>query len=93
MVEVKNQDGIYQEATITKLTDASLYTVGKWVGGWGWGLHSDLALYVLRCTCLNSTRAFCVVAVLKKDLYLAQKLVKRNCFLCCNNESGFSEFI
>lgn len=30
MVEVKNQDGIYQEATINKLTDASLYTVGKW---------------------------------------------------------------
>ncbi|XP_053535533.1 AT-rich interactive domain-containing protein 4B isoform X2 [Ictalurus punctatus] len=27
VVEVKNQDGIYQEATITKLTDASLYTV------------------------------------------------------------------
>lgn len=29
VVEVKNQDGIYQEATINKLTDASLYTVGK----------------------------------------------------------------
>ncbi|XP_058240369.1 AT-rich interactive domain-containing protein 4B isoform X3 [Hemibagrus wyckioides] len=27
IVEVKNQDGIYQEATINKLTDASLYTV------------------------------------------------------------------
>ncbi|XP_060781484.1 AT-rich interactive domain-containing protein 4B isoform X3 [Neoarius graeffei] len=27
VVEVKNQDGIYQEATINKLTDASLYTV------------------------------------------------------------------
>ncbi|XP_046885072.1 AT-rich interactive domain-containing protein 4B isoform X3 [Hypomesus transpacificus] len=26
-VEVKNQDGVYQEATITKLTDASIYTV------------------------------------------------------------------
>uniref|UniRef100_A0A3B3S8D1 AT-rich interaction domain 4B n=1 Tax=Paramormyrops kingsleyae TaxID=1676925 RepID=A0A3B3S8D1_9TELE len=26
-VEVKTQDGVYQEATITKLTDASLYTV------------------------------------------------------------------
>uniref|UniRef100_A0A8C2J317 Uncharacterized protein n=1 Tax=Cyprinus carpio TaxID=7962 RepID=A0A8C2J317_CYPCA len=29
VVEARNQDGIYQEATITKLTDASLYTVGK----------------------------------------------------------------
>lgn len=28
-VEVKNQDGVYQEATINKLTDASIYTVGK----------------------------------------------------------------
>ena len=28
-VEVKNQDGVYQEATITKLTDASIYTVGE----------------------------------------------------------------
>uniref|UniRef100_A0A8B9L497 Translocase of outer mitochondrial membrane 20 n=1 Tax=Astyanax mexicanus TaxID=7994 RepID=A0A8B9L497_ASTMX len=27
VVEVKNQDGVYQEATINKLTDASLYTV------------------------------------------------------------------
>nr|XP_055025279.1 AT-rich interactive domain-containing protein 4B isoform X2 [Misgurnus anguillicaudatus] len=27
VVEAKNQDGIYQEATINKLTDASLYTV------------------------------------------------------------------
>ncbi|XP_034040902.1 AT-rich interactive domain-containing protein 4B isoform X2 [Thalassophryne amazonica] len=27
VVEVKNQDGIYQEATINKLTDASIYTV------------------------------------------------------------------
>ncbi|XP_030626432.1 AT-rich interactive domain-containing protein 4B isoform X2 [Chanos chanos] len=27
VVEVRNQDGIYQEATINKLTDASLYTV------------------------------------------------------------------
>uniref|UniRef100_A0A8C1V9K2 AT-rich interactive domain-containing protein 4B n=1 Tax=Cyprinus carpio TaxID=7962 RepID=A0A8C1V9K2_CYPCA len=27
VVEARNQDGIYQEATITKLTDASLYTV------------------------------------------------------------------
>ncbi|XP_036430642.1 AT-rich interactive domain-containing protein 4B isoform X3 [Colossoma macropomum] len=27
VVEVKNQDGLYQEATINKLTDASLYTV------------------------------------------------------------------
>lgn len=33
VVEVKNQDGIYQEATINKLTDASLYTVGKCVAG------------------------------------------------------------
>lgn len=29
VVEVKNQDGVYQEATINKLTDASIYTVGK----------------------------------------------------------------
>lgn len=29
VVEVKNQDGVYQEATINKLTDASMYTVGK----------------------------------------------------------------
>lgn len=28
VVEVKNQDGVYQEATINKLTDASIYTVG-----------------------------------------------------------------
>lgn len=28
-MEVKNQDGVYQEATINKLTDASIYTVGK----------------------------------------------------------------
>ncbi|XP_077350512.1 AT-rich interactive domain-containing protein 4B isoform X1 [Festucalex cinctus] len=27
IVEVKNQDGVYQEATINKLTDASIYTV------------------------------------------------------------------
>uniref|UniRef100_A0A3B4YVD0 AT-rich interaction domain 4B n=1 Tax=Seriola lalandi dorsalis TaxID=1841481 RepID=A0A3B4YVD0_SERLL len=27
VVEVKNQDGVYQEATINKLTDASIYTV------------------------------------------------------------------
>uniref|UniRef100_A0A4W4DN51 Tudor domain-containing protein n=1 Tax=Electrophorus electricus TaxID=8005 RepID=A0A4W4DN51_ELEEL len=27
VVEVRKQDGIYQEATINKLTDASLYTV------------------------------------------------------------------
>uniref|UniRef100_A0A672RF31 Tudor domain-containing protein n=1 Tax=Sinocyclocheilus grahami TaxID=75366 RepID=A0A672RF31_SINGR len=27
VVEARNQDGIYQEATINKLTDASLYTV------------------------------------------------------------------
>lgn len=29
VVEVKNQDGVYQEATINKLTDASIYTVGE----------------------------------------------------------------
>uniref|UniRef100_A0A8C1ZU66 Uncharacterized protein n=1 Tax=Cyprinus carpio TaxID=7962 RepID=A0A8C1ZU66_CYPCA len=29
VVEARNPDGIYQEATINKLTDASLYTVGK----------------------------------------------------------------
>lgn len=29
VVEVKNQEGVYQEATINKLTDASIYTVGK----------------------------------------------------------------
>lgn len=28
VVEVKSQDGVYQEATINKLTDASIYTVG-----------------------------------------------------------------
>lgn len=30
VVEVKNQDGVYQEATINKLTDASIYTVGMY---------------------------------------------------------------
>lgn len=29
VVEVKNPDGVYQEATINKLTDASIYTVGE----------------------------------------------------------------
>lgn len=29
LVEVKNPDGVYQEATINKLTDASIYTVGE----------------------------------------------------------------
>lgn len=28
-MEVKNLDGVYQEAVINKLTDASWYTVGK----------------------------------------------------------------
>lgn len=32
VVEVKNPDGVYQEATINKLTDASIYTVGESVG-------------------------------------------------------------
>lgn len=38
VVEVKNPDGVYQEATINKLTDASIYTVGESVAvsrGWG----------------------------------------------------------
>lgn len=39
VVEVKNQDGVYQEATINKLTDASIYTVGKSI--------TDCLLYLL----------------------------------------------
>uniref|UniRef100_A0A4W5QZ74 Tudor domain-containing protein n=1 Tax=Hucho hucho TaxID=62062 RepID=A0A4W5QZ74_9TELE len=31
VVEVKNPDGVYQEASINKLTDCSIYTVGE---GW-----------------------------------------------------------
>lgn len=51
IVEVKNQDGIYQEATINKLTDASLYTVGKW--GWHIQLEFSVVDISIRVLCLS----------------------------------------
>lgn len=57
VVEVKNQDGVYQEATINKLTDASIYTVGKSI----LSLLTQRLVFSLQLVCKKTTKKTCCV--------------------------------
>lgn len=60
-VEVRTNEGLSSEAVISKLTDASLYTVGEWrrpPGHRSKALGSEVASAVFTATLLLKTQTF-----------------------------------